>query len=281
MQINSGSDLDSLFGLQGKHVLITGSAGLLGASHAEAICMAGGTPILTDLDSSKLHELAHRIATKFNITPICFEMNVTKEESVASVHKSLLDQRVNVDVLINNAARNPKVSGLGLENSSRLENLDLASWQLDLDVSLTGAVICAKVFGTHMSRLGKGSIINIASDLGIMAPDQRLYLKDGLSPEEQSVKPVSYSVTKHGLIGFTKYLATYWPDKGVRSNAISPGGIQAGQDPVFLDRIQKLIPMGRMAKLNEIQGAVVFLASDSSSYMNGANLIIDGGRSVW
>ena len=128
---------------------------------------------------------------------------------------------------------------------------------------------------------GGGVILNIASDLAVIAPDQRIYKKKGLPDKQQPTKPVSYSVVKTGLIGLTKYLATYWADKGVRVNSISPGGIYADQDPEFIQRLTNLIPLGRMAHEDEYKAAVIFLVSDASSYMTGANLVIDGGRSCW
>ena len=124
-------------------------------------------------------------------------------------------------------------------------------------------------------------ILNVASDLALISPDQRLYRRDGVDEEQQQVKPVTYSVVKHGLVGLTRYLATYWAEAGVRVNAISPGGMIRGHDGDFLRRLTRLIPMGRMASLGEYMAAVVFLLSDASSYMTGANLVIDGGRTVW
>jgi NAD(P)-dependent dehydrogenase (short-subunit alcohol dehydrogenase family) len=133
-----------------------------------------------------------------------------------------------------------------------------------------------------MAQRGAGVILNIASDLGVIAPDQRLYRRDDATFEaEQPVKPVTYSVIKHGLVGLTKYLATYWAERGVRVNALSPGGVYTSQDPVFVDRLVALIPMGRMAKVTEYRAAVQFLCSDASRYMTGQNIVVDGGRSVW
>ena len=186
-----------------------------------------------------------------------------------------------MDILINNAARNPKVENADGQDFSRLEHFPWEQWRQDLDVGLGGAFNCAKVFGHQMAQQGGGVIINIASDLGVIAPDQRLYRKEGLESNEQPVKPVTYSVVKHGLIGLTKYLATYWCEQGVRCNALSPGGVYAGQNDVFVAKLAQLIPLGRMAGVDEYRGAIAFLCSDASSYMNGSNLIIDGGRSAW
>ena len=175
----------------------------------------------------------------------------------------------------------PKVEGKNQNQFSRLENFPLENWNEDLDVGLTGAFLCAKHYGTAISNNPNGGvIINISSDLGLIAPDQRLYKKEGLADIEQPVKPVTYSVIKTGLIGLTRYLATYWP-KQVRCNALCPGGVNTGMPKEFIEKVTKRIPMGRMATPNEYQGALVFLLSDASKYMNGAVVPMDGGRIVW
>jgi NAD(P)-dependent dehydrogenase (short-subunit alcohol dehydrogenase family) len=136
------------------------------------------------------------------------------------------------------------------------------------------------VFGSHMAEHGGGVILNIASDLSVIAPDQRLYRKERLPEDQQPVKPVTYSVIKTGLIGLTRYLAAYWAPKGVRVNALSPGGVYSGQSMEFVSRLVNLIPLGRMAEPDEYRGAIQFLCSDASKYMTGQNIVIDGGRSV-
>ena len=157
----------------------------------------------------------------------------------------------------------------------------MEAWQADLAVGLTGAFLCAKHYGSAISQNPKGGVIlNIASDLGLIAPDQRLYRQPGLPEEHQPVKPVTYSVVKTGLIGLTRYLATYWPTK-VRCNALCPGGVEAGQPEKFFKELHARIPMGRMASVDEYQGAIVFLLSDATAYMNGAVIPMEGGRSVW
>ena len=184
--------------------------------------------------------------------------------------------------LINNAAINPKVSSDGvLSNPNRLENFDLDSWNREINVGLTGAFLCTKVFGEKMAANGFGNIINIASDLGVIAPTQSLYEIPGVADKEQKQKTSHLFCHKHGLLGLTKYTATYWAHKNVRCNALSPGGVFNNQDPSFVRKLTTMIPLQRMCELTDLQGAIQFLCSDSSSYMNGHNLVLDGGRSIW
>ena len=182
--------------------------------------------------------------------------------------------------MINNAAIDPKVKKQE-KNLSRLENFSLDQWNIELAIGLTGAMLCSKIFGYEMSKNESGVILNISSDLGLIAPDQRIYKKEGLPENEQPVKPVTYSVIKHGLIGLTKYLATYWADKGVRCNALCPGGIYTGQPEEFINKLTDLIPLGRMANPDEYKATIVFMVSEASSYMNGTVVSMDGGRSCW
>jgi NAD(P)-dependent dehydrogenase (short-subunit alcohol dehydrogenase family) len=265
------------FDLSGHVVVITGGTGLLGLAHARAVHGAGAIPVLLDVKSPGVEELHRRAGFAMEFL-MC---DITREDQVISALSTIIDRFGRIDVLVNNAANNPKVEAAGGLLESRLENYPLERWDADLAVGLTGAMICSRVFGSEMARRGKGVIVNIASDLALIAPDQRLYEIDGVAAEAQPVKPVSYSVVKTGLIGLTRYLATYWAARGVRTNALCPGGVENGQDPVFLARISERIPMARMAAQDEYQGALLFLCSDASSYMTGAVLAVDGGRSAW
>jgi NAD(P)-dependent dehydrogenase (short-subunit alcohol dehydrogenase family) len=272
----------SLFDLQGQVALITGGAGLLGYQHAAAVLACGGSPVLLDIDLAGLRRTEAMLTKEFGKAVIFIACDITEFGSVDAARVSVLQHFGRIDILINNAARNPKVESHDGVNFSRLENFPIDQWNLDLAVGLGGAFNCAKVFGSHMAASGKGGVIvNIASDLGLIAPDQRLYRSENLEDHLQPVKPVTYSVVKHGLIGLTKYLATYWCEQGIRCNSLSPGGIYANQDDVFVSKLTKLIPMGRMARVDEYRGAIAFLCSGATSYMNGSNLVIDGGRSVW
>ncbi|MFG0583271.1 SDR family oxidoreductase [Pseudomonas sp. zjy_9] len=275
------ASVEALFRLDGRVAVITGGGGLLGYQHAATIAGLGGLPILLDIDAQALAANAARLAEETGQQILTLEADITELDAVIAADERLQAQHGRVDILINNAARNPKVETAGDKDFSRLEHFPWEQWQLDLNVGLGGAFNCAKVFGARMARQGSGVIVNIASDLGVIAPDQRLYRVPGRDSEQQPVKPVTYSVVKHGLIGLTKYLATYWCELGVRCNALSPGGVYAGQNDVFVSKLSQLIPLGRMADADEYRGAIAFLCSDASSYMNGANLVVDGGRSAW
>lgn len=272
------------FNLRGKTALITGAAGLLGVEHAAALLDSGAHVVLTDISKVALLTSHATLAQNFDATKIITRvMDVADQQSVRAVAESLCAANMHIDILVNNAAIDPKVKGeqIALE-TSRLENFPLDQWDLQVSVGLTGAFLCSQVFGAAMAQDGKGGVIlNIASDLSIFSPDQRLYRKQGLDESMQPVKPVTYSVIKAGLIGLTRYLSTYWADKNVRCNALSPGGVFNGQGDDFVRKLSSLIPLGRMASKDEYRAAVQFLCSDASSYMNGQNVVMDGGRSVW
>lgn len=272
-----------LFQITGRVCIITGGAGLMGDSHARAVLSGGGIAVLLDIDSEKLREERDRLEESFDKPQIeLYTGDITDRKQLEQVRDDLLSRYGRIDVLINNAANNPKVEGNGTRlNQARFEHFSTDVWNEDIAVGLTGAMLCSQVFGSCMAKQGKGVILNISSDLGVIAPDQRLYQRDGVPEEEQSVKPVTYSVIKHGLIGLTKYLATYWAGHGVRCNAICPAGIENGQDEEFIKRLTSLVPMGRMARKDEYQGTVLYLISDASEYMTGSTLIIDGGRTCW
>ena len=271
------------FDLSNKWALVTGAAGLLGIEHSKALLGAGANVVIQDIDHHKLLDAKAQLLKEYPETSIAIQISdVTSEESIIRMHRDLTSKGIAVSVLVNNAALNPKYEREStISVKSRVENFDLQDWEFQLKVGLTGTFICSKIFGSAMASSNGGVILNIASDLSVIAPFQRLYEQPGLEKNEQPVKPITYSVIKSGLIGLTKYLATYWHESGIRVNALSPGGVFNGQGDEFVFKLNELIPLGRMANPGEYRSAIQFLCSDASSYMTGQNLIIDGGRSVW
>jgi NAD(P)-dependent dehydrogenase (short-subunit alcohol dehydrogenase family) len=271
------------FSLRDRVAVVTGAAGLLGPQHAHALLEVGAHVVLTDVNRAALEATQAELATRFERR--CIDtavLDVASRASIDAARAHILERRGRVDILVNNAAIDPKVRGDDPRlESSRFEHFALEQWAMEISVGLTGAFLCSQSFGGWMAAHGGGVILNIASDLSVIAPDQRLYARDDRSPDAQPVKPVTYSVIKTGLIGLTRYLATYWADRGVRVNALSPGGVFAGQPDEFVQRLTRLIPMGRMAGLAEYRGTIQYLCSDASSYMTGQNIVVDGGRSVW
>lgn len=271
-----------LFSLKNRVIVITGASGLLGREHVEAVAQAGGIPVLLDLNQQVLDEQSEQVNQKFGISTKGYSVNITDENAVGDNCKAVIEAFGRIDGLINNAANNPKVEESGEKNFSRLEFFPIDIWEKDLAVGLKGSFLCTKYYGYEISRNPNGgSIVNVSSDLGLIAPDQRLYKVDGLSEDKQPVKPITYSVVKTGIIGMTRYVATYWAEKNVRCNAICPGGVENNQNEAFLKEVVSRIPMNRLASKSEYRGLIVFLLSNASSYINGSIIAADGGRTAW
>ena len=276
-----GHSLD-LFSLKDKVVVITGAAGMLGRMHAEAVAAYGGHSILLDLTEESVTTIADQLNDQYGVRSMGFAVDITDETQIKSNTIEVIECFGKIDGLVNNAANNPKVEGSSERHFSRLENLPLEVWNQDIAVGLTGAFLCSKHYGYQIAQNPKGgSIVNISSDLGLMAPDQRLYSEPGLSEELQPVKPITYSVVKTGLIGLTRYLATYWVGKNIRCNVMCPGGVENDQPDSFLEKVSSRIPLNRLAQTDEYQGTLVWMLSDASSYLNGAIVPVDGGRTAW
>lgn len=266
-----------------KVCIITGGAGLLGKKHAEAVLAGEGIPVLLDISEEAMKKAQAELYGRYPGAEVeCFKADITKEDELVKIREELLGKYGHIDILINNAANNPKMEEKS-ENlgNIRFDNFPIDIWMGDIAVGLTGAFLCSKVFGKVMEEQKKGVILNISSDLGIIAPDQRIYRKDGVREEDQTIKPVTYSVIKHGLLGLTKYLATYWANKNIRVNAICPAGVENGQDQDFIKKLTNLVPMGRMANVEEYQCTILYMISEASSYMTGSTVIVDGGRTCW
>ncbi|MBS83211.1 MAG: oxidoreductase [Gammaproteobacteria bacterium] len=274
--------MSSKFNLSNDIAVVTGGAGLLGLKHCEALLEAESKVIILDLDKKALAKAADLFTDKYNGKFLALDVDVTKEEQII-LAKEKIYKKFNSypTILINNAAIDAKYETDNIVNKTRLEEFDLEQWNIEISVGLSGAFLCCKHFGIEMSKKSRGVILNISSDLGLIAPSQFLYEDKQLSNENQSVKPITYSVIKHGLIGLTRYMSTYWAKNGVRCNALAPGGVYNEHDKDFVNKLSNLIPIGRMAKIDEYKSAIVFMCSDASSYMNGAVLVMDGGRTTW
>lgn len=267
--------------LNGQIIVVTGASGLLGRQHCQAILSEGGSVVMIDIDQKGLDDFQSSISEEQAGRVLSFICDIREESQVLEVAKVVELKLGKVTGLVNNAAINPSVEK-NTNRFERFENLSREAWVEELDVGIWGSVVCSRVFGTMMVNSGNpGSIVNISSDHGIIAPMQNLYRIEGLPDHEQPVKPVTYSVVKHGLIGLTRYLATYWSGQNIRVNALCPGGVENGQNPIFSDRFKEVVPMGRFAKPHEYRGALVFLLSEESSYMTGSILVVDGGRTAW
>ena len=272
--------MKNIFDLTDKTILITGAAGMLGRKYTDPRTFPGAIVIVSDINHKAATKLCQSINKKYGENRAFPEyLDVLDKQSIQDV----CDKYEKIDVLINNAAKDTKVEKEGdLDLNARFETMSIDFWRKDMEVGLDGIFLCAQVVINKMLQTGGGNIINIASDLSVIAPDQRIYKKENTEDSKQHVKPATYSVSKWAVRGLTKYLATYFADKNIRTNCLSPAGIYSPELPdAFVDKLTSLIPMGRMASHDEYGGAIVFLCSDASKYMTGANLVIDGGRTIW
>ena len=250
------------FNLKKKNILITGGSGFLGSQITQALLGEKANVYIIDIQKPKKSKFI-----KF------FKSDITSEIELNKILNFFKKNKRKIDVLINNASINYSPTNKKNDNF-KLENFPNDLWDKDLLVSLKGSYLCTKIFGSYMSKSKKGIILNMSSDLGIIAPDQRIYKNTNF------IKPITYSVVKHGIIGLTKYTASYWAKKNIRCNAIAPGGIFNNQEKKFVKKINQLIPLGRMAIKNEYNGLILFLCSDLSSYLTGSVIIADGGRTI-
>lgn len=265
-----------------KTALITGGAGLLGPQHAIALAKINFRIILIDLNKSKLLISQKKIQSEVPGSDIrIFVCDITNEKELIKLNNKLKKINIFVDVLINNAAMNPKMKKITSGSSGKVENYNVSLLKKEIDVSVIGSFLCCKLFGSIMASKKGGVIINIASDLAINAPDQSVYHKSDNIKNVKHFKPIGYSISKFGLLGLTKYLATYWAKKKIRCNALVPGAVLNKQPTFLIKNVSKRIPMGRWANEKEYRKAIQFLATDASSYMTGQMLIIDGGRTTW
>jgi NAD(P)-dependent dehydrogenase (short-subunit alcohol dehydrogenase family) len=265
-----------LFSLEGKTAVVTGALGLIGRHHCQALAEQGANVVVADLDGEACTIFADTLA----MPSLGYILDVTSPESIRALRDHALQRFGHLDVLVNNAAINDMFENPAMAaEQSRFENYPLAMWQQSLDVNVTGVFLCSQILGTPMAEQGRGSIINVASTYGIVAPDQALYkMPDGRQP---FYKSPAYPTTKGAVIAFTRFLAAYWGQAGVRVNTLSPGGVENNQEEYFVKNYSARTMLGRMALPTDYRGALVFLASDASAYMTGANLVVDGGWTAW
>jgi len=271
------------YDLSGRYVVITGGAGFLGRIFAETVAEMGAIPLLLDMKSDDINQAIRYLEEK-GYDADGFEIDITNKKVVNSVTKKIKQKYGKVHVLINAAAFAMKNLQEGGESFfASFEDYEKELWEISINVNLTGTFLITQAIGKIMKANNYGVIINVASDVAVVSPDHRIYEPN----EEKGYKgvpfntPVAYSVTKAGILSFTRYLATYWAKDGIRVNSISPAGVFRHQDPQFIEQLVNLIPLGRMAFAEELKGPIAFLASDASSFMTGGNLIIDGGRTIW
>ena len=264
------------FELTDRVAIVTGALGLLGEAHCEALAEAGAIVVACDLYEEGCHEFAATLPGK----AVGIGMNVAIRDTIQRVLDTCLKQYGRVDILVNNAAINDKFeSPEAAAEQSRFENYPIEQWQHSIDVNVTGIFNTCQIIGSQMAKQKRGSIINIASTYGVVAPNQDLYKT--ANGKQNFYKTAAYPTTKGAVISFTRFLAAYWGNQGVRVNTLSPGGVQNGQEEFFIENYSSRTPLGRMATMTDYQGAIVFLSSDASSYMTGANLIVDGGWTAW
>ncbi|MEO1259792.1 MAG: SDR family oxidoreductase [Bacteroidota bacterium] len=265
--------MQNLFSLKNRVAVVTGASGLLGPFHCLALARAGASVVVTDLKLADCQAVFRALPKGDHLA---IDVDVTSRSTLTRARTIILEKYGQIDVLVNNAAINDKFEDPAMATEqSMFENFPVEMWQRSIDVNQTGLFLASQAFGTPMAERRKGSIINIASTYGMVGPDQSIYVKpDGNRP---FFKTPSYPATKGAVINFTRYLAAYWGLNGVRVNSLSPGGVYNGQEDWFVENYSQQTALGRMANPSDYQGAVVFLASDASNYMTGANLVVDGG----
>jgi 2-deoxy-D-gluconate 3-dehydrogenase len=265
-----------LFDLSGRHALVTGAAGLLGREFAAALASRGAVVHLIDLHVERVHQLAEQLAPGAAEPPIAVPLDITDEDAV----ERAVAAAPSVDILVNSAALDPKFEP-GLPAPGHFSTYPLELWEASLKVNLTGSFLMARAACRRMQDQGdrgRGAVVNVSSMYGLVGPDQRLYERaDGA----EFFKPVDYAVTKAGILGLTRAMATMYRDTEIRVNALTPGGTFNGQDDEFLEKYSARTVLGRMAAPQDYRGAVLFLCSDASRYMTGANLVVDGGWTAW
>jgi NAD(P)-dependent dehydrogenase (short-subunit alcohol dehydrogenase family) len=269
-----------LFSLAERVAVVTGGLGLLGREHCRALAGSGATVVVADLDERDAAAFARDLSEECSRPTLGGEVDVADPGSVSRLRDRVLERFGRLDVLVNNAGLNDRVEDLiPSRGRPRFEDYPLESWKRLLEVNATGTFLCSQILGSEMARRGSGSIVNIASTYALVAPNPALYRRPDAT--QTFWKSPAYPASKGAVLAFTRFLAAYWGSAGVRVNALSPGGVENGQEGFFIRNYSSRTPLGRMARPCDYRGALVFLASDASSYMTGANLVVDGGWTTW
>ena len=273
------SNILEKFSVTGRTAIVTGGAGLLGKEFCRTLAQAGAQVMVADVNRDASQDVARELQGEgLAVHPV--QVDITDRTSVQSMVRTTLEKCQRLDILVNSAAMDPKFDDAHADttHTASFEDFPVSAWSRAIDVNLTGAFLCCQEATRHMRTAGSGVIINICSIYGIVGPDQRLYQSEGHATQ---YKPAYYSVTKAGILGLTRYLATYLAGQNIRVNALTPAGVYNNHDETFLANYAARSVMGRMAKRDEMNGALLFLASDASAYMTGANLLVDGGWTAW
>ena len=266
------------FKLDGKVAIVTGALGLLGREHCSALAAAGARVVVTDRDGEACRDLAASLTKSYRVPTLGAAADVTDADAVEALAEQAFGAFGRIDILVNNAAIDDKFA-TDAADESRFEQYSVERFRRMLDVNVVGTFLCSQRIGRRMAARQSGSIINIASTYGVVAPQQALYRRaDG---SQSFYKSAAYPTSKGAVLQFTRFLAAYWGSAGVRVNALSPGGVAQDPDPHFQAEYAARTPLGRMAKPSDYRGALLFLASSASAYMTGANLIVDGGWTSW
>ncbi len=278
--LSTAPTVESMFSLRGKTAVVTGCAGLLGREHCRALAIAGADVIATDVDADACRQtvtqLCNELGDDVGSRLVGMAVDVADQRSVERLRDEIMLCFGSIDILVNNAAVNDMFerpeNGVAL---SRYENYPLDCWRRSLEVNVTGVHLCSQILGSEMARRGGGSIINVASTYALVGPDQSIYRRpDGT---QDFYKSAAYPTTKGAVVSFTRFLAAWWGSAGVRVNALVPGGVENGQDDDFIANYADRTLLGRMARIDDYHGALIFLAGDASRYMTGSLLVVDGG----
>lgn len=273
-RISGKGEERGVFSLKNKVCIVTGGTGFFGRVIVDTLYKAQAKVIVIARNQAKLEQLA----VAYNGDVEVYSADICDKNAIVKIASLVIGKYKKIDILVNNADSNPKVEGNMGEVS--FEDFPIDAWKENIETGLTGTFICCQVFGKEMKSKGKGTILNISSEYGIIAPKQSIYINDAC-PTQNQIKPASYVVSKHGIIGLTKYLAAYWGSAGVRTNALCPAGMYNNQPEYFVENYRKENPLNRMSYPEEYASTILYMLSDSSSFLNGSIITVDGGRSIW